>query len=277
MPRIAVEDVGLHVEVVGNGDALLLLHGFTGSGADWTTLVHAGAPRFRSITVDLVGHGRSDAPPDPSRYRMERCVADLAAVLDVLGVARCSCVGYSMGARIAVAFAVAHAERVPALVLEGVNPGLECAAERAARVAHDEALADAIVRNGIEPFVDFWMAQPLFASQRRLGAEGLAKARRARGTHRPEGLANSLRGMGTGAQPPLWTHLSALPMPVLLVVGEEDVKFRDLAAAMLPRLRRGELAIVPEAGHAAHLENSLAFNARVLAFLAAHAGSRSSE
>jgi 2-succinyl-6-hydroxy-2,4-cyclohexadiene-1-carboxylate synthase len=269
MPDVRVGDVSLHVTVVGGGEPLMLLHGFTGSGAQWANQAGAFAKRFRTIAVDLLGHGRSDAPADPERYRMERCVADLRTLIDALGVERARWLGYSMGARVALAFALAHPERVRALVLEGVAPGIEDASLRRQRIADDEALADRIERDGVEPFVEDWMRRPLFASQARLGKAFLAAACAARCANSAVGLANTLRAMGTGAQEPLWGQLPMLATPTLLVVGEEDMKFRAVAEAMALRTPRAEIAIIPQAGHAAHLENARAFNTRVFRFLTA--------
>ena len=99
-------------------------------------------------------------------------VQDLTALLDRLGIARAPVVGYSMGGRVALHLALGAPERVAALVLESASPGIADAAQRAARVKSDEALADDIERLGIEAFVDRWEAQPLFASQSRLAAAG---------------------------------------------------------------------------------------------------------
>ena len=267
MPKVRVGDVSLHVTVVGEGEPLMLFHGFTGSGAQWAPQVEAFAERFRTVAVDLLGHGHSDAPADPERYCMERCVKDLHTLLDALGVERACWLGYSMGARVALAFALTHPGRVRALVLEGVTPGIEDAFLRRQRIADDEALAQRIERDGVERFVDDWMQQPLFASQARLGKAFLAAARAARCANSAVGLANSLRGMGTGAQEPLWVRLPTLTPPTLLVVGDEDMKFRAVAENMVLRTPRATIAIIPQAGHAAHLENARAFNARVLRFL----------
>lgn len=267
MPDVRVGDVSLHVTVVGEGEPLMLLHGFTGSGAQWAPQVEAFAGRFRTIAVDLLGHGHSDAPADPERYRMERCVADLRTLVDALGVERACWLGYSMGARVALAFALAHPGRVRALVLEGVAPGIEDPFLRRQRIADDEALADRIERAGVERFVEDWMQQPLLASQARLGKAFLAAARASRCANSAVGLTNALRAMGTGAQAPLWGQLSTLAPPTLLVVGEEDMKFRAIAETMALRTPRATIAIVPQAGHAAHLENARAFDARVLRFL----------
>ena len=96
---------------------------------------------FRLVSVDLPGHGRSDAPPEPSRYRAGRVVGDLEAVLDRFELERAVVLGYSMGARLALAFALARPHRTAALVLEGGSPGIADARERAARRAADEVLA----------------------------------------------------------------------------------------------------------------------------------------
>jgi len=271
MPRVCVGDAHLHLAVEGRGAPLVLLHGFTGSGSQWAAQIEAcRRQHFRTVAVDLLGHGGSDVPRDPARYRMERCVADLAAVLDVLAIERAHCLGYSMGARIALAFALSCPQRVRTLVLEGGSPGIEDPISRRERVAQDEALAARIEREGIEAFVDMWMRQPLFASQTRLGATALAAARAARCANSTVGLANTLRGLGTGAQKPLWAELPALAVPTLLVVGEEDAKFRAIAAAMAARMPDAAVATISEAGHAAHLENPPAFNACILKFFTSY-------
>jgi 2-succinyl-6-hydroxy-2,4-cyclohexadiene-1-carboxylate synthase len=267
MPRLRVNDVMLHVAVQGAGAPLVLLHGFTGSAATWAPHVAIWQHHFRTLAVDLLGHGQSDAPSDADRYRLERCIADLAALLDELHIERAGWLGYSMGARVALAFALAHPHRVHALVLEGGTAGIANVAEARARIVQDEALAARIERNGIEWFVDYWMQLPLFASQARLGPAAQAAACAARRANNPVGLANSLRGMGTGAQESFWERLHTLTVPTLLIVGEEDPKFRAIADTMAARLPQAIIALVPDAGHAAHLENPSAFNDRVLAFL----------
>ncbi|MCL6432137.1 MAG: alpha/beta fold hydrolase [Anaerolineae bacterium] len=104
-----VNGVTLHVVLAGDVKArpLLLLHGFTGSAETWTPFLPAFTMHLRVIAVDLLGHGRSDAPEDPQRYRMERCVEDLLALLDCLGVAQAGVLGYSMGGRVALHLAAA--------------------------------------------------------------------------------------------------------------------------------------------------------------------------
>ncbi|HEY8394287.1 MAG TPA: 2-succinyl-6-hydroxy-2,4-cyclohexadiene-1-carboxylate synthase [Thermaerobacter sp.] len=258
-------------DTAGDGEPIVLLHGFTGSTATWEAQREALARLGPVIAVDLVGHGRSGAPAGVDRYRMERCVADLLTLFDRLGLRRLRLVGYSMGGRVALHVALAAPERIGALVLESASPGIADPAARAERRRQDEALAARIEREGIEAFVRYWESLPLFATQRHL-PEGVRERLRAqRLANRPHGLANSLRGMGAGAQEPLWARLPELHLPVLLVVGELDARYVGIAQEMVGLLPAARLAVVPGAGHTVHLERPADFNRVVTAFLASPA------
>lgn len=265
--RIDVDGVHYAVREWGAGPPLVLLHGFTGRGALWRDHAAALAARFRVIAPDLLGHGDSAAPADPARYAMPRALADLAALLDALGVDRAALLGYSFGGRIALAFAVELPERVAALALEGASPGIADPDERAARRAADAALAARLERDGLATFVDAWMAQPLFATQARLPAAVRAAARAQRLRNDPTGLAACLRGLGTGSQPSYWHRLHQLPMPTLLLAGAHDAKFQRLARAMHESIPDATLRLVPGAGHTTHLENPTAFRGLAGGFL----------
>jgi len=168
--KITLNDIYLSFEIAGNGPALLLIHGFTGSSQTWQALVPALSQHRTLIMIDLVGHGASAVPSDPQRYAIEQCVSDLLALLDQLGVARTDLLGYSMGGRIGLLLTASAPERVGRQVLIGASPGLADPAERASRLASDEELAERIERGGLEWFVEFWESQSLFASQQRLPA-----------------------------------------------------------------------------------------------------------
>jgi len=264
---IDVGGVRLNVEERGSGPPLLLLHGFTGRASSWLPFA-AHWPGLRLLAVDLIGHGDSDAPPDIARYCMEACVDDLAAVLDALGVERTALLGYSMGGRTALHIALRHPKRVSALVLESASPGISDPAERAARVRSDEELADRIERDGIEMFVDYWQSLPLWESQERLPEAQKAALRAQRLRNSKVGLANSLRGMGAGAQEPLMDRLPQISVPTLFLAGALDSRYVGLARAMSERVAGSEVRIIPDAGHAAHFERPEAFAAEVSAFLA---------
>lgn len=265
--KVSVNGVTLHVEEAGAGPPLLLLHGFTGSGATWRTFAPLLGAHRQLIAPDFLGHGQSDSPADPERYRMERCVEDLVALLGALGLKRADVLGYSMGGRVALHLAAHAPQRVGALVLESATPGLADPAERLARAQADTRLAANIERDGLVAFVDYWEALPLFASQAALPEEVRLAQRRQRLASNPVGLANSLRGMGAGRQEPLWHRLPSLRLPTLLLAGALDSKFADLARQMANLLPAAQLAIVRHAGHAPHLERPEVFAERVLLFL----------
>src|SRR5688572_24636003 len=238
--RLPINGIQLNVEQAGAGPPLLLLHGFTGSTETWAPVLQRLAAGRRIVAIDLIGHGQSDAPTEWTRYSFERCVADLLAVLDTLGIARTDLIGYSLGGRVALHLAAAAPERVRGLILESASPGLANPTERQARLESDLALADEIERAGLEAFVDGWERQPLFASQRSLPAAERLTLRSQRLRSDPRGLANSLRGMGAGRQEPLWERLPGLAMPTLILVGELDRKYCELGgqmAAQLPNVR----------------------------------------
>lgn len=257
---------GVHLGVVQQGErhvphqTLVLLHGFTGSAAHWSELLpRLLMPGRRLIALDLLGHGQADAPPASTRYSIELCQADILAVLSALGVQAGEAIllGYSLGGRIALYTAFSGFFR--ALILESASPGLATGAERSIRRQSDHALAERIEREGVTAFIDYWEKLPLFASQHSLPLETRATLRQQRLNNRAIGLANSLRGVGTGAQPALHERLPTLTLPVLLLAGELDTKFCQIADQMAQSLPQASLHIVPGAGHTIHLEQPTLF------------------
>lgn len=269
--RIPAEPGGapLAVPEVDGRPPLVLLHGFTGSVATWAPFADTLGAGRALLAVDLPGHGASDCPANPAEYRAERTVEEILAVLDALGVGRFALLGYSLGGRVALHLALAAPERVERLILESASPGIPDSAERAARRQSDEALARLLDTEGIAAFVDRWERVPLFASQARLPDEVRAHQRAQRLANDPRGLAGSLRGIGAGVPEPLQGRLGALAMPTLLIVGALDTKYVALGREMLAALPAGRLVVVPDAGHAVHLEAPAAFARAVLGHLAA--------
>lgn len=247
--------ISLHAICEGSGPPVVILHGFTGAAAGMAEMSAGLRDDYRTIRIDLVGHGQSDAPGAVSAYSMESCVAQLADAVRSLDARPAHWIGYSMGGRVALALCAWHPELAASAVLIGARAGFADAETRAQRIRDDEALADHIEHDGVPAFVDHWMALPLFASQSRLGRKALASARRQRLANRPHGLANSLRGMGAGAQPFLGDQLARLRTPICLVVGEEDTRFEAVAESLARELPHARVARIPAAGHAAHLEN----------------------
>lgn len=248
---------------------LVLLHGFTGSSESWAVHRPVFAKDYRTIVVDLLGHGQTEAPTDPARYTIEQSASDLASLLTTIAPGPINLLGYSMGGRLALYFAIHYPYLVQRLILESASPGLPDATTQQERVRSDEQLATAIETQGMAAFVARWEALPLFASQQALPAEVQSRLHEQRLRNRPHGLANSLRGMGTGAQPSLWEQLSALSAPTLLLAGALDQKFRVIAEQMATYLPQATVAIIPDAGHTIHLEQPQVFQTQIINFLQA--------
>lgn len=266
MTRIAVNGVALNVVESGAGIPILLLHGFTGSQETWAPF-QAAWSGYRLIAVDLLGHGDSDCPADPERYRMPYTVRDLFALLDARAVDPAVVLGYSLGGRIALRLALAAPARVRALILESASPGIADPTERAARRERDAALADTIERDGLPAFISQWESLPLFAGQTRLPAATRARLRAQRLRHTAAGLANSLREIGAGMDEPIFDQLPAIPMPVLLIAGDLDPTYTAHVQRMTAMIPRAEAALVPDAGHTVHLEQPDHFSRIVEDFL----------
>jgi 2-succinyl-6-hydroxy-2,4-cyclohexadiene-1-carboxylate synthase len=222
----------------------VLLHGFTQTRQSWRRTVAALGGRYRALAPDLPGHGQASE-------RRPASFSACAAYVRALAGERFTLVGYSMGGRIALYTALALPEQVERLVLVGASPGIADATEREARRRADDALADRIESIGIAEFAREWGAQELFAGQ---DARVAAAAHADRLRNTPDGLAAALRGLGTGVMPPLWDRLGELAMPVSLVVGERDAKFRAIAGRMAPAIPDCRVEVVDGAGHAAQLE-----------------------
>jgi len=244
----------LFAEVDGRGPRVVLVHGFTQTRRSWGEIAVDLAHDHEVVRVDAPGHGRSGS-----------LALDMVEGADALAEAggRAVYLGYSMGARLCLHTALAHPDLVQALVLVGATAGIDDGDARAARRRDDEVLASEIERIGVGEFLERWLAKPLFAGLS-AGAAGLE----ARLENTAAGLAASLRLAGTGAQEPLRARLGTLEMPVLAVAGGRDEAFvrraEEIATAIGPN---AEVALVPGAGHAAHLEAPGTFLAVVRPFL----------
>lgn len=247
----------LHAEREGTGPPIVLVHGFTQTRRCWGTVATDLASDHEVVRVDAPGHGRS-AEVMAGLRTGGRLIADEGGEATYLG--------YSMGARFCLHLGLSNPELARGLVLLGGTAGIADAAERAARREQDERMAALIKEKGLLDFMDLWLRQPLFAT---LPHDKAFRLERMENT--VDGLASSLDQAGTGAQDPTWDRLHELRMPVLLMAGELDEKFTVLARRMADGIGdNATVALVPGAGHAAHLEAPDEFLALLRPWLAEH-------
>lgn len=222
---------------------VLLLHGFLGRGADWDA-VRSGLPADWDVHApDLPGHGTAvdaaatmDAAADLVLARLGESAGGAQPV---------DLVGYSMGGRLALHIAATQPEAVRRVVIVSGSPGLRTETERAARRAVDAQRAAAI-RADFPAFVEAWYRMPLWHSLPDATRQSLSADRTQHND--PAGLAASLNGMGTGAQPSHWEALAGISAPVWAVAGALDPKFVGLAHQMAES-GPFEAITIPDAGH----------------------------
>ena len=249
MPTLTRDGVDLYYEVHGDGPALLLSHGYGATSQMWRGQVEALSKAHKLIIWDMRGHGASDSPDDPTAYGEAATVADMAALLDEAGAERAIIGGLSLGGYMSLAFHLAHPMRVRALLIIDTGPGYR----------KDEA------REG-------WNARALRTAAR-FEAEGLATLARAGvetrvGAHRSaEGLALAARGMLTQRDSRVIDNLPAIAVPTLVVVGADDTPFLAASDYMAAKIPGAKKVVIPNAGHAANIDQPEAFNGAVLEFL----------
>lgn len=268
--NIHCRDIKYHVKIIGFGEPLLLLHGFTGNADTWKFLSPLLCSHYQLIMVDIIGHGKTDTDADLERYRIEEMANDLKCIFDRLSISSAHVLGYSMGGRLALTFANLYPQCVCSLILESTSPGLATEEERSERRKSDQILAERILEDGIESFVERWENIALFESQKRIPLEQRINIRNQRLMNSTRGLANSLLGMGTGSQPSWWEELKKLTMPVLLITGDLDKKYCEIAERMKNRLNNCEWIIINDVGHAIHVEDGDKFGKIVSEFLIKH-------
>jgi 2-succinyl-6-hydroxy-2,4-cyclohexadiene-1-carboxylate synthase len=269
VPILEGADVRLNYFVAGEGTPVTLLHGFTQSGRSWQELISTMPSGWQWVVPDLRGHGETRIQPG-APCTMDACTADLEMLWNDLGIERTHLVGYSMGGRLALHVATRLPERLSSLLTIGAHAGLEEDA-RDGRRQGDEALAQRIEHEGLEAFVNYWTALPMFAGLERRGPSFVAQVRAERMGNTVAGLAASLRGMGAGAMQPLWDDLPRVRMPCTFVAGQLDHGYVASARRLSAVVPNGRIEIVLRAGHAVHQERPEAF-ARVLAAHLAAAG-----
>lgn len=267
---IHTQDVKLHVEyfpsLEKDASFVFLLHGFTGSSNDWIEIITQLNPRFSYVAVDLIGHGKSESREDTKLYTDQSLVQQLDELFNHFTKDRFILIGYSMGGRAALTYAVHHQEKLSGLVLESTSAGIADEKPREERRQADSKIIKLIEEKTIDEFVEFWMNQDLFASQKKLSEEKLAKSKWLKARNKKVGLINSLKGFGTGVMPALHDKLHLVKCKTLLITGELDKKFTQINSELVKSFLNAEHVVIKDAGHNVHLERLEEFVSVVMNF-----------
>ena len=253
MPTIDRDGVKIHYEVHGTATdrtPLLLSHGFGATSEMWASNVDALSAGRVVVTWDIRGHGLSDSPADPACYTQDATLADMAAILEACDIDRVALGGHSLGGFLSLAFHLAHGVRTAALLLFNTGPGFKQDDGRAQWNEMAEAFAVAFERKGLDA----------------LGGSPEMTA----GRHDPAGLARAARGILPQSDARVIDALPDIEVPTLVLVGEHDRRFlaaADYQAAKIPGARK---VVIPDAGHAANIDQPETFNQAVIEFLDQH-------
>ena len=271
MPAIVTDDgVTLHVEETGEGEPLLFIHEFAGDHRSWEPQVRFFSAAYRCVTYAARGYPPSDVPTDPAAYSQTRAIADAIAVLDGLSIARANVVGLSMGGFAALHLAMAHAGRVSSAVVAGAGYGAQPDRADAFR-AESMLTAAAFAAEGAAKVAERYAVGPARVQFQNKNPRGWAEFAAALAAHSSLGSALTMRGV-QAARPSLYAltdELARVSTPLLVVVGDEDEGCLEPAMMLKRTIPTAGLAVLPNTGHTANLEEPDVFNRVVDRFLAA--------
>lgn len=242
-----------------SSDVVLLVHGFPFNSAMWAPQLEEPPPGWRLIAPDLRGFGASELSAGPQT--MDGYAADLAALLQHLGVRDVVLCGLSMGGYAIFAFLRRHLRKARALVLCDTRAEADTAEARAAR----KQLALRVRQEGISAVVESMLPRLLARTSFRTPVE--ARVRQLIEASPPESIVCALRAMATRSDStPLLRQLGVLPTQV--IVGADDVLTPPGEARLLARAIPGSfIEVIPDAGHVPNLERPRAFNTVLHRFL----------
>ncbi len=244
---------------------LICLHGFIGSGSDYSIVADHLKQRRPLIAPDFPDY--RSTPPN-SRITWASTLADLDSLIEETTQGRpCVLVGYSMGGRIALQYAIQHQSRLKGLVLIGATPGIEDAALKAERLKQDSELAEKLTDQTIDDFLSYWLNQPILKSQEAIPEPYRSRMLEKRHRLSTKSLSTYLQTLGTGTMPSIWHRLKQLTIPTLLVSGEKDFKFANIGHRMASQIPGCDHAIIKNSGHSACFEQPTAFTKQLEAFV----------
>lgn len=222
------------------------LHGFGGDGEDFS-LVRT-ASKHTWCCMDLLGHGRSWKSTESKDYRVQEQTKMVAAKVKGEFL-----LGYSMGARLALHTVLKYPDLWRGLIMISGTAGLTSGREQ--RKTWDQDLVKRLQTDTNKEFWEYWSQVPIIQSQARVDEDFRNRRDGRRQKSNLNSLAASILGFGAGVMPSVWDLLHEVGLPVLLIVGEEDTKYWRLGKELHAKLSQSELHVVPDAGHAPHMEN----------------------
>lgn len=257
--KTPINGISLAYDDRGNGLPLVFLHAFPLSRAMWRPQ-EALAEAFRVVTIDLRGHGESDAPL--WHYTLDQAADDVCAVLDHLAIEQAVVAGLSMGGYIAFAFHRRYADRVKALILADTKAQADSPEGRAGRFQ----MAQVAYKQGASAIADIMIPKLLSPATIQTRPDVVRRIRSMIAGNEISGIAGDLMAMAE--RPDSVSYLSRIACPTQIVVGELDIATPPAdAQLMVERIPGARLAVIPRAAHLSNVEEPDRFNGVVRSFV----------
>ncbi|MGV8980625.1 2-succinyl-6-hydroxy-2,4-cyclohexadiene-1-carboxylate synthase [Clostridium sp.] len=253
---IEIENIKYHISVKGEGKPIICLHGFSEDLSTWEFIKLDG---YQLILIDLIGHGKSDKPRPCKYYCLKVILKHLNKLIFQLGLKRYSMLGYSMGGRITLAYALTYPKEIDKLILESASYGEDGFLNRLKRRRNDFKLAKGIEKNGIEWFNQYWSELSIFKSQRSLPKCVIDEISQRRLANSTCALSNTLKGTGQGKLTCLRNKIVKLGMPILYISGEYDEKYEAVGKDFEKLNSNVKHVVINGCGHNTHIENTNEF------------------
>lgn len=258
---------------------IIFLHGFMGNTHEFDEVISILADDFYCLTVDLPGHGETQVFGKDEYYQMPNTANALIQLLEKLlhklNISQCFLIGYSMGGRLALYISLHLPKYIDfnfdfaKVILESASPGLATEPERLARIKQDAQIARKLSRSITQEdftlFLTNWYSQTIFGDIKT--HTQFSKLIEQRLQNNPNQLVKSLKMMGTGVQPSLWSKLETHKTPLLLLVGELDPKFVEINTKIQQKAKYSQLKRVKNTAHNIHFAKPLEFVSAVKSFL----------
>jgi 2-succinyl-6-hydroxy-2,4-cyclohexadiene-1-carboxylate synthase len=265
MPTVSVNGLDLHYRDVGTGYPVVLVHGFTGNTRNWALTVPALRERFRCVSVDLRGHGRSARPAEREEYALEVMAGDVVGLLEQLGIRECYLVGHSMGGMVAQQIAIERPRLVGALVLVDTAAEVPKTLVYAARVSERERLIDIARTQGMEAVFDEQLRMNPQREMLEANEDFVRTWREQFLMTSPDAYVHCAHGLAH--REPLLDELRNVTAPTLIICGVSDEPFVEPSRRMHEAIPRSELVMLAGAGHSPQIEAPVKFNEVLLGFL----------
>lgn len=265
--RIKANGIEMEAALHGEGPVLVLIHGFSDNLTMWYNQVPEFSRTNRVLVYDVRGHGQTETPE--TEIGMDLLADDLRALLDALEIEKACILGYSMGGRIGLSFALKYQDRTAGLIFanSGVTgPDIQPSPEELqAMMARRQEMMDMLETGNIEAIASGMAERSMAPGFRERNPEVFKRYEQVKLKNSPRAYKTIMEGMTRAMMDP--PDLGQLKCPALIIAGEHDgFMAMDVARSMEKRIADATLAVFPT-GHAAAIEAPEEFNGAVLDFL----------